>query len=598
MTQPEPESRLRLYRAARRTAAVSGSFSVVVCVMLIVNFAGTLGAGPIDSPEMANLREKLVRNPSDKDLKQRIQDLDLELRQRQARSTLIASQGGWLLLGGLAATVLCLRYAAALRRKLPMPGPAGGTAGDSRARARLAVAAVAAGVAAGALALVISGLNLPGRHAVPAAAPPGKAQPAPKPAAAVDTKSQQEAQPREAAVDPKMTWPRFRGPGGLGVAASGDFPLTWNGASGEGIAWKTEVPLPGLNSPVVWGNRVFLTGANKEKREVYCFDADSGKLLWSRPVENVPGSPAEPPQIMEGIGAGYAAPTGATDGKHFCAIFANGDLVCFDFDGKLLWSIGLGAPENSYGHASSLVIHKDLLLVQFDQGHSPEEGKSRLSAMDLQTGRTAWEAKRPVMASWATPIVIETPKGAQVITASMPLAIACDPAYGTELWRANVLSGEIAVSPIFSGGMVFICNDGSPLTAIRPDGSGDVTQTHVAWQTTEGMPDIVSPLTDGKLLFLMRYGTLACYDAQRGQAVWTQDLGGEFNASPVLAGTRVYLLSKPGVMTVFEAANAYRELGRAELGEECSATPAFVDGRIYIRGAKHLYCIGKRNGGK
>ena len=145
-------------------------------------------------------------------------------------------------------------------------------------------------------------------------------------------------------------WPRFRGPGGLGISAYTNVPSSWNGITGEGVLWKTPVPLAGQNSPIVWENRVFLTGASEDEREVYCFDADSGELLWQRAVADVPGSPSEPPEVDDVTG--FAAPTAVTDGKRVYAIFANGDLACFDFDGKRLWAMSLGNPDNLYvnGH--------------------------------------------------------------------------------------------------------------------------------------------------------------------------------------------------------------------------------------------------------
>ena len=184
------------------------------------------------------------------------------------------------------------------------------------------------------------------------------------------------------------SWPRFRGPGGLGISAYANVPDAWDAKSGKGIVWKTPVPLPGNNSPVVWGNRVFLSGADQQRREVYCFDADSGKLLWQQEVPGTPQSTARPPKVNEDTG--YAAPTTATDGRRVFAIFANGDVAAFDFAGKLVWAKSLGLPENNYGHASSLAMYENLLLVQFDQG-TTRTPKSKLLALDSATGKTVWE---------------------------------------------------------------------------------------------------------------------------------------------------------------------------------------------------------------
>lgn len=384
-------------------------------------------------------------------------------------------------------------------------------------------------------------------------------------------------------------WPRFRGPGGLGVSAYANVPTAWNGQTGKGILWKTPVPLPGQNSPVVWGKRVFLSGATAGEREVYCFDADSGKLLWRSPLAGIPGSPSKPPDVSED--AGFAAPTVATDGRHVCAMFANGNLVCLDLDGRRVWATNFDVSRNQYGYASSLVIYGNLLLVLLDQGY-PEDGLSRLVAVDVASGATVWEAKRPVPSSWATPIVVDAGARQEVVTCGNPWVIAYDPATGKELWRAECLGGDVAPSPAFAGGLVFAANANAFLVALRPGGDGNVTATHVAWTATDNLPDTCSPLATGDLVFLLTtQGVLTCYDAQTGQIVWDKDLQKTFRSSPGLAGDRVYVTSADGVTFIVKADRAYRELGRAALGEPTDTSLAFADGRIYIRGKKHLFCL-------
>jgi len=399
----------------------------------------------------------------------------------------------------------------------------------------------------------------------------------------------QEASSFPSAEEIKQNWPRFRGAGGSGISAYTNVPASWNGKTRQGIIWKTRIPLPGQNSPVVWANRVFVTGADRDKREVYCFDAGSGKLLWQREVR----SNADPPDVTEETG--YAAPTAATDGRRVYAIFATGDIACFDLSGKEVWTRSLGAPQNAYGHASSLALYKNLLLVLFDQGYSVDDGKSALHALDCSTGQTAWTTTRPVPASWATPIVAQTPDGPQIITCGSPWVIAYDPDTGAELWRADCLGGDVAPSPVAANGVVFVCQEYANVAAIRTDGEGDVTQTHVVWKKQDGLPDTCSPLCNGELLFLVNNtGTVTCYDALSGKKVWEREFETEFNSSPSLVGDKVYLMDTQGVMYIFEAAREYREAGRAQLGEESNACPAFVDGRVYIRGKEHLYCIGAK----
>jgi outer membrane protein assembly factor BamB len=197
--------------------------------------------------------------------------------------------------------------------------------------------------------------------------------------------------------------------------------------------------------------------------------------------------------------------------------------------------------------------------------------------------------------SWATPIVIQVGERAQVITAAKPWVIAYDQANGTELWRAKVLQGEVAPSPIFAAGYVLTVNEGAQLSALRPDGSGDVTKSHLAWSADEGLPDICSPLSDGQRVYLLgTYGAFTCYDATTGKKLFDKELELEFNASPCLAGDRLYLFSEKGTTLILAAGPEFKELGRAELEEGIRATPAFVNDRIYVRAKAHLYCLGPK----
>jgi outer membrane protein assembly factor BamB len=388
-------------------------------------------------------------------------------------------------------------------------------------------------------------------------------------------------------------WPVFRGPGGAGVATAKEAPTHWDGAKGEGIVWKTAVPLPGWNSPVAWGSRVFLSGADKSRREVYCFDADRGTLLWKMAAPLLPGGGKGEVKVMEDTG--YAPSTMAADGKRVFAIFPNGDLFCLDFAGKPVWSRPLGTPENTYGHASSLTMYRSRLIVQFDQGSDLKEGKSALLALDAATGKTAWQTKRPAPSSWSTPIVIRTGKRDQIITCANPLVIAYDAATGAELWRAECLGGEVVPSPTFAGGAVIVACLGANMAAIRPDGTGNVTKTKVAWTASDNLPDIASPLGAGDLIFLATGdGMVTCVDAANGKKLWEHPYDTPTRSSPILVGRNVYLTDQKGVTHIFEAGRAFKEVGSASLGEEVQTTPAFAGGRVYIRGKQNLYCVGAK----
>ena len=411
--------------------------------------------------------------------------------------------------------------------------------------------------------------------------------------------SQARPQGRGQDLDPAANWPRFRGPNGSGVAASPDAPTKWNGRTREGILWKTRVPLPGYSSPVVWGDGVYLSGADRKVREVYCFDADTGKLRWRRRIERVPGSAPGPSKVWQE--GSYAAPTVATDGRVVCAVFANGDVACLDTEGQPIWTRNLGVAENTYGHSSSPILVRDRLVVQRDEGLA-DERKSRLMALDVRTGKTLWETPRAVSASWGTPILVGPQGHEQVVASGVPWVAAYDAGTGAEVWRAECMTGGLwaAPSPICADGKVVAAVQGAVLAVIRPDGKGDVTKSHVAWAIAdEDLPSASTPVCDGALIFLL--GTeriLVCFDAQNRQRLWGHEFPegkGTFQASPIRVGDRLYILESTGRMYLVKAAREYQELGQAELGETCpGATPAVKDGRIYIRAKASLYCIGKR----
>ncbi|MCH5376069.1 MAG: PQQ-binding-like beta-propeller repeat protein, partial [Planctomycetes bacterium] len=344
----------------------------------------------------------------------------------------------------------------------------------------------------------------------------------------------------ESELDGENAWPRFRGPGGLGVSAYTNLPTTWNGETGEGIRWKTAVPLPGNSSPVVWGKRVFLTGATEEERVVYCFDADSGEILWQTAAPTELDPAIEPPEVGETTG--FAACTPATDGQRVYAMFANGDLVGIDYEGNVVWSRSLGVPDNIYGHAASLTMHENLLIVLFDQGNK-DDGKSRLLGIDCETGETVWETVRAVPNSWTTPIVIQHEGKSQILTAADPWVIAYSPNDGKELWRVECLQADVGPSPVYADGVVYSANEFPGAAAIRVP-ADDATEAEIIWEADIGAPDCASPLvTDKFVLLLASYGTLTCYGAGEGvDPLWEEDFDdSSFTSSPTLAGSRVYL---------------------------------------------------------
>jgi len=569
---------------ARSAIVVAGLFSACVGVVLLVNHFRVPSDDPVKSVALAEAKERLRANPTDEALKQQIRALDLQVRQTYFRHVRLNLVGGWLLVVGAGVFVWAARELRAAAEKPHLPKLQTDDASRQARAAALARRAVAA--SGGALLLAMLALSLGGRSRLPATTQEleklwaGAAAQVPPHVAAF--------------LAGQMTnWPRFRGPLGTGVALTTNAPLSWNVTNGQNVLWTAPVPARGHSSPIVWGDRVFLTGGNAKAREVMCFEAASGALLWQKTVPPPPAGFAKEPDVPEDTG--WAASTPATDGARVFAIFATGELAALDFAGNVVWSKHLGVPQNMYGHSTSLLVWQDRLIVQFDQG-DPDARKSRLYAFDSATGRELWQQPRPVGASWATPVVIEQTNRAQIVALGEPWLMAYDPANGAELWRADCLGADLAPSPVFARGLVVAASPNKHLVAVRADGQGDVTKSHIAWTLEDGVPDITSPLAWGEWVFtLTTGGMLQCAALQTGSRVWEKDLGMDFNASPTLVGDRLYLISLEGVSVVAAAAGEFRELARGYLGEPVHASPAFVGGRVFVRGTKNLFCLGEKS---
>jgi outer membrane protein assembly factor BamB len=379
-------------------------------------------------------------------------------------------------------------------------------------------------------------------------------------------------------------WPSFRGPGGRGHAVHAKPPLTWSAEEGTNILWKTPVPTHGMSSPVVWGNRLFLTGADDSGRQIYCFDTDTGELRWRHDVDGVPGFPAdsEPPVVLDQTG--WAAPTPATDGRVVAAVFATGELVGVSLEGERLWARHLGVPENPYGHASSLMSHQSLLFVQYDQA----EG-SKLLAFDLMSGDPVWDVERDAI-SWSSPILVDNKGRVELILTNSSAVDGYDPASGTPLWHLECLGGEVGSSAAYADGIVFVSGEGTVGSALDIGGHG--AEPAVLWQWDEALPDAASSLAnDGYLVVPTGFGVVTCLEARTGKLLWEHDFDRGFWSSPIAVDDRVYLIDRSGAMQVFRLDDEFELLGVSEIGEGAYATPAFVGDRIYIRGLMHLFCI-------
>jgi outer membrane protein assembly factor BamB len=380
----------------------------------------------------------------------------------------------------------------------------------------------------------------------------------------------------------KANYPFFRGPQGDGIAFQKNTPTDWNGAGGKNVVWKVKVPKAGFSSPIIWGNQLFVTGADAQARMVYCYDKNSGKLLWEAAADNIPGSPAGMPKVT--ADTGLAAPTMATDGRAVFAIFATGDVIALDMSGKRLWARNLGVPDNHYGHGSSLIVYKDKLLIQYDTNRS-----GKLMALDTQTGTTAWETARNSKISWSSPILVNTGSRTEVILTTNPNVNGYDPQTGKELWNIACLSGEVGPSAGYADGMVFACNEYAKLVGIKIGGG----TPEIVWEADEFLPEVSSPLAVNGLLFIATtYGVLACYDAKTGAKNWSQEYGDAFYSSPVYADGKVYITDMTGKTHIVKATKDYQLIGTPELGEKAVCSPIFQDGKVYLRGMNNLYCLG------
>ena len=383
---------------------------------------------------------------------------------------------------------------------------------------------------------------------------------------------------------PSHAWPAFRGPHGQGVAPTQDAPLTWNGKTGENVLWKVAVPGAGTNSPIVWGGRVFVSCGDESKLEVFGYEATTGKLLWRQEVKSTAD---KAPKLMDGTT--YAAPTLATDGGHVFAIFATGDLAAFTMDGKKVWTVSLGLPKIDYGYTSSLMTGFGRVFVQFDQDKLGEPGAGRVLAFDAKTGGKIWEQKRAVEMAWSSPILANTGTRWELILNSEPLVTSLDPLTGRLLWSFKCMDGEVAPSPAWGGGVLFAVTDRAALVAIQP---GDTPKK--LWEYEQDLPPASSPVaTDRHVFMASDSGTLSCLDVKTGKLAWRQESKEGIYGSLVLVGDRIYAMDRAGWTQVFRAGDRYENLAFNNLGEKGDCTPAFVEGRIFLRGEKHLFCIGK-----
>ena len=567
-----------LYRLSLAVTVVAGLFSLLVFMLLVVNYMQIRAADPINNEIIIQMRQEYASLPEeDPALAQRIRDLDLLTRKAFFTSQTHLRIGAIMLLTGVSIFLIAFKNMLRWKRELPKLSDTPTAEVEFLALAKTRQLIAWAGVG-----LLGTGLfaALMTESAIYSTVDARLLEPA----AAVTEETVARSFEMPPWEEMQVNWPSFRGPGATGVAHFTEVPAQWDIPSGAGVKWKTPLELPGANSPVVWGNRVYLSGADDKTRESYCFDTETGELLWKKAVEGLRGTPATPPKVTDDTG--HAAPTMAVHGELVFAIFANGDLACHTTEGEFIWGFNIGIPDNHYGHASSLLAFGNLLYVQRDDSAKPQ-----LMAFDAATGETAWQTERTTI-SWASPLLAHTPLGAQLILNSESTVDAYAPDTGNLLWSLDCLGGEVAPSPAFHEDTVFAANEFAVATLIKLNGDAEAVEPEAVWEYDRFLPEVASPVMDGERVYLATSaGQLVALDGASGEELWVKELSDSFYSSPVLVGDRIFILGIEGKMFIVETSNEFNLLETLEVGEETYATPAFLDGRMYLRSTEHLYCL-------
>jgi outer membrane protein assembly factor BamB len=386
----------------------------------------------------------------------------------------------------------------------------------------------------------------------------------------------------------EANWPRWRGPHEDGHSSEAHLPVKWDAKS---IAWKVPLPGRGQSTPVIWGERMFLTTALDDGRErrVLCLDRNGGKILWQQTAWT--GQP-EKSHIMNG----WASPSCVTDGQIVVAFFGIGGLHAYTVDGKPLWSRELGSFESPWGVAACPVIVGDRVIQNCDS-----DAGAYLIALEKSSGETAWKTTRPDHRGWSTPILVKAGGRQELVLNGHDAVRGYDPENGKELWSCRSFNGrgEPTVTP--AGDVLCVVNGlGGDIYAVRPGGSGDVTDTRMAWHTPrKGGRDIPSPIVVGKYITVVNMkGIATCYDAASGHEVWKDRIGANFSSSPIAAGGLAYFQSENGDTVVLRPGPKLDIVARNSLepsSEEifrASLVPS--EEQIFSRSDRVLYCIGKR----
>ena len=548
----------------------SAIFTLMVALTMLFGLIQLKVVKPLDSPSLLSVKEQYDKDPANKEKAEEVRAMDLMARRAYFTSRCQVETGSYLLIAGAFIFILTRRILAGSEKPEPaFPSEKPDIVSQRQKYQRyLLIAASVITVSAIISSFILrSSLPTPGREAAGTVA-------------VTETKS--EANPAPASTTGGTNYPFFRGDGSRGIAGGTGYPVEWNGNEGKNIKWKIPLPGKGKNSPVIWGDKLFLTGIHENSLEVYGIDKSKGEIIWTGSASDFPGASKEIPQ--SDAEAGMAVPTAAVNGEFVCAIFGNGNLVCFDMNGKRIWAKNIGIPKSTYGYSASLLIHEKTLLIQYDS-----DAKIALKGFDIATGEAKWETPRPGRPVWSSPVLGVFDGKTQVIINGNPNVSGYDASTGAELWSLQGVNGDVAPSAAVNSKLVYAVTDYSRLIALVPGKAGSK-----AWEDNAYTPDVSSPVANEQFLFLTTgNGDAACYNAIKGDTAWTHMFNDPFYASPIIGDGKVWMLDRKGIMHIAEAGSKFRLIAESPLGENADSSPAFSDGRIYIRGKNNLYCISK-----
>ena len=369
--------------------------------------------------------------------------------------------------------------------------------------------------------------------------------------------------------------------------------MNWDATKGDGVAWTTEIPGEGHSSPIVLGKRIFVTSAvpDTEERLLLCLDRDSGKELWRRTVLT---------SLLERKHRenSWASSTPATDGQRVFVSFLDGvDAVvaAYDLDGKQLWLARPGQFTSQHGYSSSPVVFEDKVIINGDH-----DGDAWIAALARDDGRTLWKIDRENKTrSYCTPLIRDLAGRTQMILSGSKCVASYDPRNGQRHWIIDGPTEQFVASIVYNPkhDMLFMTG-GFPahhILGIKPDGQGNVTESKIVWRTTKGVSYVPSPISEGDYFVVVSDGGIAsCFDAGTGELYWQQRVGPHAHSSIVSANGLVYITTDDGGTTVIKPGKTFEKIAQNTLGEPTSSSPAISDGRVFLRGSKHLFCFGAK----